>query len=197
MDRKDVKELHFITPIENVPSIIEHGILSHNLSVELPHQSVAMQEIQARRKNKKIPGTDKYIHDHANLYFDAHNATLSKLRSRNNEICILRVSPKVLDLPGAIISDRNAASDWARFYPMREGLTAIDKDLVYAVSWKHPDNQYEEMEHKSIKGAETLVPGRVEPKYFLGAYVANQIALAAFNKLKIKLTAEIKNGIFF
>ena len=76
MDRKDVKELYFITPIENMPSIIKYGILSHRLSKQLPHDSVAMQEIQDRRRNKKIPGTDKYIHDHANLYFDAHNATL-------------------------------------------------------------------------------------------------------------------------
>ncbi|MGB8227445.1 MAG: DUF4433 domain-containing protein [Sedimentisphaerales bacterium] len=197
MNRKDIKELHFITPIENVPSILKYGILSHKLSKRLPHDSVAMQEIQDRRKNKKIPGTDKYIHDHANLYFDAHNATLSKLRSKNNEICILQISPEILDLRGVIISDRNAARDWARFYPAQEGLATLDKDLVYAVSWKHPDNQYEEMEHKSIKGAETLVPDKVEPKYILGAYVANQTALAAFNKLKIELTAEIKSGIFF
>ena len=197
MDRKDIKEFYFITPIENVPSIMKYGILSHKLSKKLPHDSVAMQEIQDRRRNKKIPGADKYIHDHANLYFDAHNATLSKLRSRNNEICILQVSPEILNLRGVIISDRNAASDWARFYPVQEGLAAIDKDLVYAVSWKHPNNKYEEMEHKSIKGAETLVPDRVEPKYILGAYVANQVALAAFKKLKIKLTVEIKSDIFF
>jgi hypothetical protein len=43
MNRTDVRELHFITPIENVPSIIKYGILSHNLSDRLHHKSVAMQ----------------------------------------------------------------------------------------------------------------------------------------------------------
>jgi len=170
---------------------------SYELSKQLPHKSVAMQEIQDRRKDKQIPGTKNQLHDYANLYFDAHNATLSRLRSRNDEICILQVSPEILDLRGVIISDRNAASDWARFYTVKEGLAAINKDLVYAVSWKHPDNQYEEMKHKSIKGAEALVPDKVEPKYILGAYVATPAALASFKELKIKLTIEMKSGIFF
>jgi hypothetical protein len=68
---------------------------------------------------------------------------------------------------------------------------------VFAVYWTHPDNKYEEMEHKSIKCAEVLIPNKVEPKYILGAYVANQAALAAFKKLKIELTVETKSGIFF
>ncbi len=197
MDRKDVKEFHCITPIANVPSIMKHGILSHRLSKKLPHDSVAMQEVQDRRRNKKIPGTGKYIHDHANLYFDAHNATLSRLRSRNEQICILRVSPKVLDLREVVIADRNAASDWVRFYPVQEGLAAIDKDLLFAVFWTNHDNEYEVMKHKSIKCAEVLIPDKIEPEYVLGAYVASDVALAAFHKLGTVLTVELKSDIFF
>jgi len=197
MDRKDVKELHFITPIENVPSIMKYGILSYKLSKKLPHNSVAMGEIQELRRNKKIPGTKKYIHDYANLYFHAHNATLSKLRSKNNEICIFCISPEVLNFHDVIISDRNAASGWARFCTVREGLAAIDKDLLFAEYWTHPDNKYEEMSHKSIKCAEILVPDRVESKYVIGAFVANQTALNAFEELKCGLTVSIRNDIFF
>lgn len=196
MNREDIKELYFITPIENVPSILKYGILSHNLSKKLRHRSVAMQEIQDRRCNKKIPNAGN-LHDYANLYFDAHNATLSKLRSKNNEICILRTASEVLDLQGVIVTDHNAASDYVRFYPMADGLAAINKDTLFAKYWTHPENQYEELAHKSIKCAEVLVPDKVESKYILGAYVVNQTALAAFNKLKIELTVEIKNDIFF
>jgi hypothetical protein len=67
MDRSDVKELYFITPIANVLSIMKHGILSHNLSLKVPHQSIAMSEIQDKRKNKQIPGAGR-LHDYANLY---------------------------------------------------------------------------------------------------------------------------------
>ena len=197
MDRSDVKELYFITPIANVVSIMEHGILSHNLSMKLPHRSVAMQEIQDRRRDKKIPGTNKRLHDYANLYFDAHNPMLCKRQSLNNSICVLRVEASVLDLPDVIIADRNAASDYVRFYPIVEGLANLDKDKVYARYWTNARDQYEAWDLKAIKCAEVLVPNKVEPKYVLGAYVANQVALELFNQLNIALSVCIINGIFF
>ena len=198
MDRSDVKELYFISLISNIQSIIEHGILSHNQSVQLPHDdSIAMQEMQEKRKIKKIPGTNKKLHDFANLYFDAHNPMLSKRRDQNDEICVLRINAEVMDLPNIIIADQNASSDYVRFYPVPKGLMAIDKDMVFARYWTHRDNQFEEWAHKSIKCAEVLVPDKIEPQYILGAYVANQPALDAFKKLRTDLTVRIKSDIFF
>ncbi|MFH1614035.1 MAG: DUF4433 domain-containing protein [Planctomycetota bacterium] len=196
MERADIKELYFITPITNVVSILQHGILSHELSKKLSHESIAMEDVQSRRKNKQIPGAGK-LHEYANLYFDAHNPMLSKRRGQNNQICILCVNPSVLDLPGVIISDRNAASGWARFYTVSAGLAALDKDKIYARYWINANNQYEAWENKSLKCAEVLIPYRVEPKYVIGAHVANQTALKAFKELKIQLTVCIKNDIFF
>src|SRR5882672_6495886 len=109
MNRADVIELHYITAIANVISIVWSGILSHTLADELVHDSVAMPEIQERRRNKQIPGA-RMLHEYANVYFDAHNPMLSKCRQRNNEICVLRVNPTVLDLPSVIVTDRNAAT---------------------------------------------------------------------------------------
>ena len=120
MTRDEVTELHFIAPIANVPPIVEHGILCHKGAVQIEHHSVAMAEIQERRTNKRIPGAGP-LHDYANLYFDAHNPMLSRLRAQNDDICILCVDPTVLDLPGVIIADRNAASDWVRFSPVGRG----------------------------------------------------------------------------
>jgi len=196
MNRSDIKELYFITPIENISSILKYGILSHNLSKKLHHCSVAMSAIQDRRHNKKIPNAGN-LHDYANLYFDAHNPMLSKVRDRNDEICILCVTPEVLDLQGVIISDQNAASNYVRFYSVADGLAAINKDMLFARYWKHSENQYEEWAHKSIKCAEVLVPVKVEPKYIIGAYVANLIVLKTFEKLNIQLTVSIKGDIFF
>ena len=198
MDRSDVKELYFIALLSNVPSMIEHGILSHNKSVKLPHDdSIAMQEMQEKRKIKRIPGTNKKLHDFANLYFDAHNPMLSRRRDQNAEICLLRINAEVIDLPNVIIADRNASSDYVRFYPVSKGLAAIDKDRLFARYWIHRDNQYEEWAHKSVKCAEVLVLDKVEPQYILSAYVANQTALDAIKKLKMDLTVCIKSDIFF
>ena len=196
MNRSDIKELHFITPIENISSILRYGILSHNLSQKLHHRSVAMPEIQDKRRNKKIPNAGN-LHDYANLYFDAHNPMLSRVRDRNNEICILHVTTEILDLPGVIIADQNAASDYVRFYSVSSGLTAINKDMIFARYWTHPENQYEEWAHKSIKCAEVLVPDKVEPEYIKGAYVANETAAKTLKKLNVQLTVIIKGDIFF
>ena len=196
MDRADVNELYYITPIANVRSILQYGILSNRLARRLAHRSVAMPEIQDRRTNKKIPGAG-HLHDYANLYFDAHNPMLSKVRNKNNEICILGVSRGVLDLWQVIISDHNAASDWARFYPVQEGLAAIDKDLVFARFWLHPEDRFAEWRHKSIKCAEVLIPDKVEPRCIHGAYVANQSAMTTFTKLGTALTVSMRSDIFF
>lgn len=196
MERQDVKELHYITPIANVPSIVQRGILSKELSKKVPHESLAMEVIQAKRINKRIPGA-RNLHQYANLYFDAHNPMLSKRRNRNNQICVLRVDPLVLNLPNVIISDQNASSSYVRFDTVEAGLKFLNKDTIFARFWLHPDNQFEEWAHKSAKCAEVLVPDKVEPKYIFGAYVASETALKDFKKLEIPLTISIKSDIFF
>ena len=193
MNREDIKELYFITPIANVPSILQHGILSHKRAGRLAHYSVAMPEVQVRRKDKRIPGAG-HLHDYANLYFDAHNPMLSVRRSQNDVICVLVIDSKVLDLPGVIISDRNAASNYVRFSSMKEGLERLDRERIFAQYWTH---LYDEMSHKSEKCAEVLVPNLVEPRYIVSANVANETALESFIKLRLDLTVCIKNDIFF
>ncbi|MBN2108786.1 MAG: DUF4433 domain-containing protein [Deltaproteobacteria bacterium] len=196
MNRGDISELQNIVHIENVPSIMQHGILSHKRAERIGHQSVAMAEIQDRRKNKQIPGARR-LHDYANLYFDAHNPMLSRLRSKNSEICVLRVDAAVLDLPGVIIADQNASSDYVLFSPVASGLTLLDKDRIFARYWKHGDDQIEEWRHKAEKCAEVLVPDCVPSEYIRGAFVANTIALRAFEALNCGLPVSVNNGIFF
>ena len=196
MDRVDITELYYITSIYNVLSIVEHGILSHNLAKNMPHKSVAMPEIQERRENKQIPGAG-WLHDYANLYFDAHNPMLCKRQSLNDEICVLRIAPAVLDLVGVIIADHNASSDWVRFFSAADGLQYIDRDRVFARYWTHSEDHMEEIIHKSEKCAEVLVPKRVLPRFLRGAYVANQTARLLFQELEVDLTVNIENGIFF
>lgn len=196
MNRRDVTELHFISPIENVPSILEQGILSNRRAAELMHRSVAMEEVQDRRRGKRIPGGG-LLHGYANLYFDAHNPMLSKRRDQNDTICVLRVDSSVLDQPEVIVTDRNAASDYARFYAASAGIQALGKDLVFARFWTNADDPYEAMRHKSIKCAEVLVPDSVSPDLLIGAYVANQRALGAFEALGSRLPVVIKGDMFF
>lgn len=196
MKRQEMTELHYIALIENTPSILQHGILSHNRAAKIAHTSVAMEEIQARRRDKKIPGA-RSLHDYANLYFDAHNPMLSRVRDRNAEICVLRVAAEVLDLPGVIIADCNASSDYVHFRSAAEGLLSLNRERIFARYWTHPEDPFDEMRHKSEKCAEVLVPGCVDSCYIEGVNVANAAALARVQALGISLTARIKSDLFF
>lgn len=195
MTRVEIRELHFIAPIANVPSILKHGILSHQQADKLKHTTVAMPEVQERRKNKQIPGA-RALHEYANLYFDAHNPMLSKRRDQNNEICVLRVDQSVLDIPGAILADCNAASQYVRFLKSPDGLSKLNGELIFAQYWTNSD-PIKAWEHKSAKCAEILIPDRIVPSFIVGAYVANNVALAAFNALNIELSVTINGAMFF
>jgi hypothetical protein len=196
MNRADITELHYITAIANLPSILRHGILSHTLADRLAHDSVAMPEIQERRRNTQIPGA-RPLHEYANLYFDAHNPMLSRCRSKNNEICVLQIDSTVLDQVGVIVTDRNAASSWRRFLSVASGLSIIDRERVFARYWTHQDDPYDEMIHKSQKCAEVLVPDRVDLEFIVGAYVANEIGLQTFQGINSQLPVRIHNAMFF
>jgi hypothetical protein len=196
MTRGDVTELHYITAIANVPSILRHGILSYNRAQQVAHHSVAMQGVQDRRMGKQIPGA-RSLHDYANLYFDAHNPMLSVRRARNNDICVLRVSSDVLDLGHVIVTDMNAARDAVRFYDVASGLAALDRDKLFARFWLHQDDPIEADRHKALKCAEVLVPDSVAPQFIRGAYVANGIALNALQALNLGLQMNINAGMFF
>jgi hypothetical protein len=97
MQRDELKELHFITSIENLGSILEKGILCHDKASSIPHTSVALEDVQDRRRGKRVP-TGGLLHSYANLYFHARNPMMSYLVKNNHrDLVVVRVSTEVLD----------------------------------------------------------------------------------------------------
>ncbi len=122
---------------------------------------------------------------------------LIKRRASHAQICVLRVSPAVLDLNGVIVTDQNAASGYCRFEPAPDGLRIIDRDLTFAEYWTHPGDQRAEWRHKSAKCAEILVPDVVLPPYIIGAYVSCAASLSALDALQLPWEARIDRHLFF
>ena len=166
--------LYNIQAIDNVPSIMQRGLLSNERASRIEHVSIAMNEVQERRKLVRVPNGLK-LHQYANLYFDPWNPMLSRKRSQNEEICILKFNRLVLDIKGVILSDRNASSDYAAFYEADLGLDNINFNLVYARYWTDED-YYEQCIKKSIKCAEVLVPYCIPYDYVVCAAVVNKDA---------------------
>lgn len=196
MRREDLEELYYITPINNIPSIIHHGIVSHKRASQINHETVALQDVQERRKNKRIP-TGKWLHDYVNLYICARNPMMYKRRNMHEQICVLRVNTKVLDLPGAIVTDSNAASDYVAFHSCPQGLKYIDGELIFSEYWTHPGDQIQEWRHKAIKCAEVLIPNKINSNFILGAYVSGKIARQRLIETGFDGIIEINERMFF
>jgi len=196
MRREELTELHYITPIANVPSVLHRGILSHQHAAQVEHETVALEAIQSRRQAKQVPG-GRLLHHYVNLYICARNPMLYLRRASHEQLCVLRISTGVLDLPRVVIADRNAASDYVRFGPSPEALALIDANVVFAGVWTHPGDQLQEWRHKSFKCAEVLVPDRVDAGFVQGAWVSCDAGRVRLNGLAPGLAAAVNAHLFF
>ena len=181
MQRDELTELQYITHVDNVPSICTVGILSHRRANRVGHQSVADPEVQDRRRGKRVP-SGLLLHDYANLYMTARNPMLYKLARGEelaDELCVIRVSNAILDLPEVVVSDMNAASPYCRFHAAAEGLERIDEACRL---WTDGD-AIEQEQCKKAKCAEVLVPISVEPSHIEGIYAGTSTALASLWQL--------------
>lgn len=193
MDRSDLPELHYITPICNVPSIMQRGILSNARAARTQHASVAIQEVQDRRSRVMVPG-GRRLHEYVNLYICARNPMLYV--RRHQAVCVLTVSTDVLDLPEVVITDSNASSDYVRFAASPAGIRIVNRDRTFAEYWTG-NGQIEEWRKKAAKCAEVLVPDLIEPRFVRGVYVSSDQARADVTALDTGLTVTVDRHLFF
>jgi len=189
-----VAEFQCIMPLDNIPSVLKHGILSNERAAKILHKSVAMQPVQDRRDEKQVIGGLK-LHQYANLYFHARNPMMYSRKEQADSLCVLRVSTAVLELEGVVIADRNAAGGWARFlHPSQWSL--LDFDRIYALDWRHSD-KFEYFDRKTKKCAEVLVPHVVDPRFLTGAWVVDNAATKRLAELGFPFRIEIDPVLFF
>lgn len=195
MDRERVRELHYIAPIANLASICSRGLLCHKDSTRFAHRSVANASVQDLRARKCIPNGLR-LHEYANLYFDARNPMMSALRAKYPNLIVVRVDPAILDLPGAVITDGNAAHNDTRFFPSPVGLVELDEQHVYAEWWTDP-NPFIYREKKRWRCAEVLVPSYVSPQYLLGCYTYDEQRSGVCETTASDWQVEVKRNVFF
>jgi len=190
-----VTELHYIMPLANVPSVLQHGLLSYEEASKLPHASVAMEAIQEKRDKKQVPGGLR-LHQYANLYFHARNPMLFKRKAQAADLCVLRLSTELLHLPGVVLTDSNASSDYVRFLDPAD-WRLLHFDDIYAMDWRHPDDPIAFYRHRSRKCAEVLVPHRVERRFLTGAWVVDTSAARNLSVTGWMLPIAVDPVLFF
>jgi hypothetical protein len=195
MERSRVTELHYIAPIANLSSIMERGILSHRRAEAVGHVSVADENVQDLRRNKRVPN-GLMLHEYANTYFDARNPMMYKRLSWRTEFAVIRISSDILDTPGTVIADGNAAAAGTRFDPSPAGLAGLDEQRVYAVYWMDSDI-WTYYEKKRQRCAEVLVPHVVHPDLLIGCYVCEDSVLRPCREAAPDLEVVVSKRVFF
>lgn len=200
MQASQVGELYFISPIKNVPSILEQGILCHDRVAKVAHVSIASDEIQSIRDGVRIRGGGM-LHSYANLFFCQRNPMMFKVlrdfEVPHQTLAVLCIDPTVLQLPNVVITDGYAYSEWSRPGTWPTALDNIDYDTVHARYWTNHADWRDKMKHRSQKSAEVLVPDRVSPEFIVGAHASCEESAMGMRAIMGELNVQVVPYVFF
>ena len=148
--RYGIDFLYHFTHVDNMPSIREHGLLSHNAAQPVVSADISNPNVQERRADKSVFG--RPLHDYVPLYFNPKNPMLFVLREHQDNLVILLLDRGLLVQDGVVFTDGNAASDPTNFFTDVSRLDDLDWDCIRSEYWNdYPDGI-------RIRCAEILVP---------------------------------------
>lgn len=185
MRRVPIKQLYYITHKDNIPSILQRGILSHEtvMSENIQFTPIYDAQIVEKRRDRKVPD-GKSLWSFANLYFQPRNAMLYRVifftkATDVNDIVVLAVGSNILNRTDIFISTGNAASPFSEILPASEGQKIVSqiRRTVDKEWWKVEDGSKREMM------AECLVPEAISPEFILAIYVASHDTAANIRQM--------------
>jgi len=183
MPRKtpEIKGLYYITHMDNVPSILRHGILSHRLVLDhgIPYTSIYDAAIVSNRQTKTAPD-GKSLWEFANVYFQPRNPMLYRVLHEKDatDIVVIGVRPRMLSNPSAFIALGNAASGATEILSSAEGRKRISEiwDIIQSDWWNALDGS------KRKIMAECLVPDSIPPEDIHTIFVVSHEAAQKVRK---------------
>lgn len=175
-----------INTLDNIVSIMQYGLLSHEQARKIEHKSLALESVQEKRHCKKIPN-GLNLHQYASLYISPRNPMMYYLmhhpdKTDPEKMCILLIAPEVLSLQGVVMTDGNAASNITRFYSPEEGLETLNFIGIHATWWTDEDPIVQE-ERSRTKCAEVLIPHAIPYDMIKGAVVPSEKTRIALDDL--------------
>ena len=178
MQGPNIRALYYITHIDNLPSILERGILSHERIETEGAQCVSMfkgktdtkNNTNKRRKVKPQQGKKNLLY-YANLFFQPRNPMMYRaiFETGEDKLAVLEIADTVLNESGIIIADGNATDELTQFYPSIQGLKKLQQQgkVTQSEWWKKSDGS------KRRIMAECLVPSYVKSEYIRSVVVSN------------------------
>lgn len=152
-----VKHLYYLSPVNNIPSILEHGVMSKMAveTLEIPYDDYSDQTVQTIRERKSL-------HEYVPLFFNTRNAMTFRYQKEKRDFAILRLNSDLVTHYDCLVSDRIAACSDAEIYTLSEpALKKINIEVVLSTR-----NFYDNWLLKKRLGAEILVKiDMIEPEW--------------------------------
>jgi hypothetical protein len=183
--------LYHMTHIDNLSTILKHGLLCHNNK----YQKIDISDCDVNsRRNRKEPIYNKSIHSYVPFYINPRNAMLYKRREKQDEIVILVLKNELMINQGVLFTDGNASCSSTGFSNnLSRDITKLDWDCLKDNFWNnHVDGRRTRM-------AEVLVPNYVSQDNILVIIVSNTTLEEKIKEISYNTTVIIdKNkNIFF
>lgn len=170
--KAEIASLFYITHVENLPSIIRHGILSHAqvTARNIPFTAIYDAAIVSNRKDKLTP-TGQSLWGYANVYLQPRNPMMYRVvhECGRKNLAVVAVRAEVLKGREVLLTDGNAASGPTQFFPVAEGMKALRDQwsVIQAEYWRPDDGS------KRKIMAECLVPEAIPSELIHSIYVAD------------------------
>lgn len=165
MQSPSIRGFYYITHIDNLPSIVAQGILSHErVEAERVEYTPIFDSDIVNMRRDKFTADGKSLWHYANLFFQPRNPMLYRIvknRGRRN-LAVFSIANTVLQEQGVFITDGIALSSSTRLYRVSEGLQIFQakQEILQSrswISWMYSDELRRELM------AECLVPNQVNP----------------------------------
>ncbi|MDY3521947.1 DUF4433 domain-containing protein [Riemerella anatipestifer] len=166
--------LFYTAHLDNIKSILELGILSHNIahSKGVVNVDISMQQVNERR-NRIEPTLGGNIHNFAPLYINPKNPMLYYLcaNGQRENLILLKVTPQILLADNVAFSDGNAAVRTTNFYTNIEDFNKLNWTIIKDNYWtSHPEG-------KRIKCSEVLVEDKIPIYYVTNIFTYSEATL--------------------
>lgn len=183
--------LYYLAHINNLPLLLQRGILSQQIRLEENIEYTPIADMRIVNRRRDISTADgKSLWSYANLFFQPRNPMLYRVISETGiqNIVVFMIANTVLQGQGIFITDGIAANSQTQFYRLPEGLEMLraHQDIIHSqswISWNYPVEN-EELRHKLM--AECLVPNQVDPTHIQQFIVADH---SVANSLRDRLSS--------
>lgn len=173
-----LRELYYITHIDNLSSILKRGIMCHRKVEEekIAFTPIYDKEIVASRREKKVSG-GRNLWDFVNLYFQPRNAMLYRVsffsEVKPEDIIIIGLKNSILGSREIFVTTGNAASPYTEFFSSEEARKHIKsiREKADKEWWASEDGSKRELM------AECLIPDNISSEYISGIFVPNHNSL--------------------